>query len=136
MGVLVGLVVRDTVAVGTITVDVGLVVSVTVGDGVSEGSKVNVGGKGLGGINCVGSAAQDVQPVKIIDRMKSIVSPALFFIDCPDNLMIQVINTSVSSRPVSSLRSVSFISHMGLKELNRYHQITSLPTVSRDFTLF
>jgi len=95
MGVLVGLVVRVTVAVGIITVDVGLVVSVTVGDGVSEGSKVNVGGKGLRVINCVGSAVPVVQLVKIIDNMKSIVSPALFFIDYPYNLLIPVINTRV-----------------------------------------
>ena len=94
---LVGLVVRVTVAVGTITVDVGFVVSVTVGGIVSEGSKVNVGGNGLGGINCVGSAAQVVQPVIIIDRMKSVVSPALFFIGYPYNLLIPVINTSISS---------------------------------------
>lgn len=94
---LVGLVVRVTVAVGTITVDVGLVVSVTVGDGVSEGSKVNVGGNGLGGINCVVSAAQNVQLVKIINRMRSVVSPVLFFIGYPYNLLIQLINTIVSS---------------------------------------
>ena len=94
---LVGLVVRVTVPVGTSTVDVGFVVSVTVGGVVLEGSKVNVDGNGLGGINCVGSAAPAVQPVKIIDRMKSIDSPALFFIGYPYNLLVPVIDTSVSS---------------------------------------